>query len=66
MKIADNGVGLPENVNVNSSQTLGMMLIYTLAQEQLDGTIEINRSNGTEYTIIFRAYPSKEANHEGD
>lgn len=52
--ITDNGIGLPEDIdfrNVNSS--LGLRLVNSLIN-QLDGTIELDRSQGTEYTIRFK------------
>ena len=55
MKIADNGVGLPRNLDFDNGQTLGLMLIHTLVKDQLDGEIGINRDKGTEYTITFKS-----------
>jgi two-component sensor histidine kinase len=54
MKIGDNGIGLPENVKINTSRTLGMELIHALVEQQLGGKIELNRRNGTEYTVVFK------------
>ena len=53
IKIGDNGVGLPENAGPGTTQTLGMILIQTLVQEQLGGQVQINRNQGTEYVITF-------------
>lgn len=49
---SDNGVGIPEHINVESTNTLGLQLIYGLAQ-QIKGKIELDRSEGTKFTIIF-------------
>ena len=51
--ISDNGVGLPEEFDINNTKTLGLMLVNSLT-EQIDGKISINRDNGTLYRIIFK------------
>ncbi len=52
LKVYDDGIGLPEDINIDTSTSLGLKLIDTLTQ-QLNGTLEIDRSSGTEYTISF-------------
>ncbi len=51
---SDNGVGLPEAVTFDHPKTLGMQLLKGLTH-QLDGTISVDRTGGTKYTIIFPA-----------
>ena len=51
--VADNGSGLPDSFNINSSNSLGMQLVNSLVN-QLDGSIKINRANGTEFNIQFK------------
>lgn len=51
--IGDNGNGLPENIDIADSDTLGMELIYSLT-EQLEGDVSIDNSKGTIYTINFK------------
>ena len=50
--IADNGVGIPETLDINSVETLGLRLVSLLSQ-QLDGSLAINRRNPTSYSIEF-------------
>ena len=50
--IADNGVGLPENVAFRGTQTLGLRLIDTLVK-QLQGFVTVQRSRGTTFHIKF-------------
>jgi PAS domain S-box-containing protein len=50
--VSDDGVGLPPNLNVRESQSLGLQLVHLLTQ-QVKGTIEIKRSKGTTVTITF-------------
>jgi two-component sensor histidine kinase len=45
---------VPESFDLENPDSLGIQLITTLV-DQLDGEIEINRDNGTEFTIRFTA-----------
>ena len=57
--VKDDGVGIPENVDPENSDTTGFSLVYMLATGQLDGTVEINRDNGTTVTIKFKRIEDK-------
>lgn len=50
--VGDNGVGLPKDYDINSSETLGLQLVVTLV-EQLDGEIKIENIGGIKYFINF-------------
>jgi PAS domain S-box-containing protein len=52
IKIGDNGKGLPQDFDFEKSESLGLQLVYTLA-DQLDASIEVNSKNGTNYLITF-------------
>ena len=52
--VSDNGVGLPEDLDFKNSKSLGLELVNGLTQ-QLGGTIELDRSKGTEFKITFEA-----------
>ncbi|HEY9245610.1 MAG TPA: histidine kinase dimerization/phosphoacceptor domain -containing protein, partial [Candidatus Methanoperedens sp.] len=54
LKFADDGIGLPEGVEISQSETLGLKLISMLTK-QLRGSIEIIREKGTMFYIVFRA-----------
>ncbi len=58
LKVADDGVGLPEDVGVSKSGSLGMLLVKSFA-EGLSGTVELSRNGGTAVTITFREYLAK-------
>jgi two-component sensor histidine kinase len=45
-------VGIPEALDVEDIETLGMQLVTSLV-DQLDGELELKRNNGTEFTIKF-------------
>ncbi|MEI7982158.1 MAG: PAS domain S-box protein [Bacteroidota bacterium] len=51
--VGDNGIGLPESSAMDSEKSLGLYIIGLLT-EQLDGTVTIDRTNGTLFRIRFR------------
>jgi two-component sensor histidine kinase len=51
--VRDNGVGLPDNIDIHQPQTLGLELVNGLIKNQLDGQIEVRRDNGTEIRFKF-------------
>ncbi len=51
LTVSDNGVGIPE-LDIEDLDSLGMQLVTTLV-DQLDGGLELNRGNGTEFIIRF-------------
>ncbi len=57
--VSDNGVGLPKNIDFTNTQTLGLRLVNNLVK-QLDGTIELDRSEGTKFKITFKELIYKE------
>jgi two-component sensor histidine kinase len=50
--VRDTGIGIPSEMDFRQTETLGLQLISTLI-EQLDGTIELDRSEGTAFTLTF-------------
>lgn len=50
--VQDNGIGLPEGFDFHNTASLGLQLVCALT-EQLQGTIVLNNSNGTAFTITF-------------
>jgi PAS domain S-box-containing protein len=51
--IQDNGVGLPAHIDYNNTESLGLQLVVTLV-DQLGGTIKLDRTIGTKFTIVFK------------
>ena len=58
LTISDNGVGIPENLDIEDLDSLGMQLVTSLV-DQLDGELELKRNNGTEFTIRFTVTEKK-------
>ena len=54
LTVSDNGVGLSEDMDFRDTKSLGLRLVNALAA-QLRGTVEVDRSSGTEFNITFEA-----------
>ena len=54
LTVSDNGVGIPENIDFKNTKTLGLRLVTILAENQLNGDIDLIRNKGTEVRITFR------------
>ena len=52
LKVSDNGVGLPDNLDVENTDTLGLQLVYILVS-QLDGDIKVINKKGTTFLFNF-------------
>ncbi len=50
--VSDNGIGFPEDINYRDTKSLGLQLVNTLVG-QIEGTITMKVSSGTEFTIQF-------------
>ncbi|WP_415776722.1 sensor histidine kinase [Arcobacter cloacae] len=53
VKIRDNGEGLKDINCLYKSESIGMQLIHSIVEDQLDATIEFKNNNGLECNIIF-------------
>jgi PAS domain S-box-containing protein len=50
--IEDNGTGLPENINFDEVESLGLQLIHLLSL-QIDAKLDISSNNGTKICLSF-------------
>lgn len=53
MIVNDNGIGLPPDLDIEKTDTLGLQLVKSLIG-QVEGDILVNRGNGTHITIKFQ------------
>ena len=53
VNVSDNGIGFPENLDFKSTKTLGLVLVRTLVEHQLEGQITLDRQEGTAFDIQF-------------
>jgi two-component sensor histidine kinase len=51
---SDNGIGIPQDIDWRKTGSLGLNLIVLLAENQLGGTVSLDRAKGTRFTIKFR------------
>ncbi|MFH0925460.1 MAG: sensor histidine kinase [bacterium] len=51
---ADNGVGLPEDLDIKTVKTLGLQLVNIIVTDQLHGKITVDRQEGTCFKISFK------------
>ncbi len=52
LTVADNGRGIPEDIDFKNTDSLGLQLVNILV-EQINGCIELKRDHGTKYIICF-------------
>ncbi|MBI5680641.1 MAG: response regulator [Methanobacterium sp.] len=53
MNVYDNGIGFPQNLDFKKTESLGMQLVISLI-DQLRGTVELKREDGTFFEIVFK------------
>ncbi|NJD56325.1 MAG: PAS domain S-box protein [Nitrospirae bacterium] len=59
LTVKDNGIGIPQDLDLTGINTLGLYLVTTLVEHQLQGTVSLNRTGGTEFIIRFKALKYK-------
>ncbi|MGZ4856799.1 MAG: sensor histidine kinase [Methanobacteriaceae archaeon] len=52
LTIIDSGIGFPEDIDFENTESLGLKLVNSLTN-QIDGEIEFDRSPGTKFKITF-------------
>ena len=52
LEVADNGVGVPANLDVRNPGTLGLKLV-AIFTEQVGGTLDLTRDGGTRFSLRF-------------
>jgi PAS domain S-box-containing protein len=53
LKVQDDGLGIPENIDIGWVKSLGLKLVRNIVYKQLNGKIRIIRNKGTEFIIEF-------------
>jgi PAS domain S-box-containing protein len=51
--ISDNGIGMPSSIDLSTAKTLGLYIVNILAEDQLDGSITLDRTKGTAFRVRF-------------
>ena len=53
LRVADNGIGLPEDLDIRQTRSLGLQLVINLTENQLQGRVEVQRGNGVAFLVVF-------------
>lgn len=63
LTVADDGIGIPENIDYQKTDSLGLQLVTNLVN-QLNGEISLDTKQGTEFNITFKEleYKKKDLN----
>ncbi|HEX3013088.1 MAG TPA: ATP-binding protein [Methanobacterium sp.] len=59
LTISDNGIGFPEGLDFQNTETLGLRLVNILVS-QINGVITLDKSEGTSFKIEFTKLAYKE------
>jgi PAS domain S-box-containing protein len=51
--VSDDGVGMPEGLDIRNTNTMGMGLVVNLVERQLRGKLELVCDQGTRFTIVI-------------
>ena len=54
LRVKDDGIGIPDEVDIYKTGCLGLKLVRNLVQQQLKGDIQVKRDKGTEFIIEFK------------
>jgi len=54
LTVGDNGVGIPEEIDIRKTESLGLQLVHILTEKQLEGTLALDRDGGTAFKIRFK------------
>ncbi len=53
LSVSDHGVGLPPDLDINNTETLGLQLV-TILSRQLHAKLSVERTGGTDFRLEFR------------
>lgn len=54
LRVADNGVGLPPDLDIRQTKSLGLQLVVNLAENQLLGEVAVEAGPGTAFVVTFK------------
>ncbi len=54
LTVRDDGVGISEDLDIEKTDTMGLTLVKVLAGHQLNGKIDLDRTEGTQFNIKFK------------
>ncbi len=54
LEVSDNGISISEELDIRNIESMGLYLVTMLSEKQLEGKIELNRVDGTNFHIRFK------------
>jgi two-component sensor histidine kinase len=54
LTVGDNGIGIDDGTDISKFNTLGLGLVFSLAEKQLNGRVELDIAEGTAFTVRFK------------
>jgi two-component sensor histidine kinase len=54
LRVKDDGAGIPEDIDIKKTKSLGLSLVRNLVYNQLKGKIDFRRNKGTEIHLYFK------------
>jgi two-component sensor histidine kinase len=54
LRVADDGIGLPEDLEISRAKSLGLQLVLNLTENQLQGRLAVDRNRGAAFLISFQ------------
>jgi len=52
--VGDNGIGLPKDMDIRNTDTMGLQSVVALAERQLRGVVDFSGDNGSKFNISFK------------
>jgi len=63
LSVKDDGIGIPDEVDIYTTDSLGLKLVANLVQQQLKGEIHVIRDKGTEFIVDFKLVKEEGINY---
>jgi PAS domain S-box-containing protein len=54
LTFGDNGIGIPQDIDLEETESLGLTIVRTLVESQIKGNLELRTQNGTVFIIKFK------------
>ncbi len=54
LTVSDNGVGIPEDLDIRDAESMGLQLVRILAEQTLEGKMELKRKEGTQFHFLLK------------
>ena len=53
LQVEDNGVGIPDSINIHQTDSLGLHLVSMLVEDQLKGSFNLDQTGTTRFNVHF-------------